>query len=121
MLQEVRSANPGENPLGDVTTDVSLENGKAELIHLIDPIEGTFHKKVTIPKNYNGHFYISGLNITALNDYHVSVRFKFGRELESITIPATVSRAPGLTPQTDIQVLALDLKDRPFSKLRLLV
>ena len=114
------NANPGENPLGNISTDITLENGKAELIHLIDPIEGTFHKKVTIPKNYNGHFYISGLNITSLNDYHVSVRFKFGRELESITIPATVSRAPGLTPQTDIQVLALDLKDRPFSNLRLL-
>jgi hypothetical protein len=114
------SANPGENPFGTATTEVSLENGKAELIHLVDPVEGTFHKKVTIPKNYNGFFYLSGLNITALNDYHVSVRFKFGRELESITIPATVSRASGLTPQTDIQVLTLDLKDRPFSKLRLL-
>jgi len=114
------SANPGENPLGGVNTEVSLENGKAELIHLIDPVAGTFHKKVTIPKNYNGFFYLSGLNITSLNDYHVSVRFKFGRELESITIPATVSRAPGLTPQTDIQVLALDFKERPFSKLRLL-
>ena len=89
-----------------MTTEVNLENGKAELIHLIDPIEGTFHKKVTIPKNYNGFFYISGLNITSLNNYHVSVRFRFGREMESITIPATVGGAPGLTPQTDIQVLA---------------
>lgn len=114
------NAGPSENPLDKINTDVSLENGKAELIHLIDPIAGTFHKKVTIPKNYNGFFYLSGLNITALNSYHVSVRFKFGRELEAIKIPATVSRAPGLTPQTDIQVLALDLKDRPFNKLRLL-
>ena len=85
------TANPGENPLGDISTEISLENGKAELIHLIDPVEGTFHKKVTIPKNYNGFFYLSGLNITSLNDYHVSVRFKFGRELEAITLPAQLA------------------------------
>ena len=54
-------------------TDIILEHGKAELMHLVDPVEGKFYKKVTIPKNYAGYFYLSGLNITSLSSRIVSV------------------------------------------------
>ena len=115
-----RNAVPADSDDSEATiTDIILEHGKAELMHLVDPVDGTFHKKVTVPKNYAGYFYLSGLNIASLRSRIVNVRFNFGREFESVTIPATVGRAPGLTPQTDIEVLILDMADRPFSQVRL--
>ncbi|MBF0359638.1 MAG: hypothetical protein HQK49_01410 [Oligoflexia bacterium] len=91
-----------------------------ELRFFVDPNTGTFKDKVTIPKNFNGILYLSGLNITSLNNRIVKVRFKFGRELEVVTVPATIGRAAGLTPQIDIQVLIMDMRDRPFENIRLL-
>ena len=35
-------------------------------------------------------------------------------------IQGTIGRAPGITPQTDIEVLILDFQDRPFENIRLL-
>lgn len=92
----------------------------SELRHFIDPLDGTYKTKISINKNYSGLLYLSGLNITALNDKLISVRFNFGREMEAVTIPATIGRATGITPQTDIQVLIMDLRDRPFQDIRLL-
>ena len=40
--------------------------------------------------------------------------------MESVVVPATVGRAPGLTPESDIEVLILDFSSRPFEDLRLL-
>ncbi len=100
--------------------DETFANGIAELRHLVDPFDGTYKTKISIPKNFNGNLYLSGLNITSLNDRLIYVRFKFGRELAVIEVPATIGRAPGITPQTDIEVLMLDMSDRPFENLRLL-
>ena len=93
-----------------------------ELRHVVDPLDGTFRTKVTIPKNFSGLLYLSGINITALADKRVKVRFKFGRDLFPIDVDATVTRAQngGITPQTDIQLLVLDMSSKPFSNLRLL-
>lgn len=101
---------------------IDLENGKAELRHFIDPFDGTFKTKLTLPKNFTGLLYLSGLNITSLNESLVSVRFNFGKELEPITIPATVGRVKegGMTPKTDIEVLILNVPDKPFENIRLL-
>ena len=93
------NATQTENPFKNSTLlDTILETGNAELIHVIDPRTGSFKKKVTIEKNYAGFFYLSGLNITSLRRNIVKVRFTFGHNLESIVVPATVGRAPGLTP-----------------------
>lgn len=108
---------------GDVTgtnTLIDLESGSPELRHIVDPFDGTFKTKVTIPKNFTGRLNLSGLNITSLRDKHVSVRFNFGRGLEPVTIGATIGRAPGITPQTDIEVLMLYVENRPFENIRLL-
>lgn len=102
------------------TTDQNLALSRVELRHLVDPFDGTYKTKVTIPKNFEGILYISGLNVTSLSDRLVTVRFRFGRELEKIDIPAVIGRAPGITPQTDIEVLQLDFSNRPFENLRLL-
>ena len=112
-------AGPGSGGFGELVANVET-NGKSELRHVVDPFDGTARKQVTIPKNFKGFFYLSGLNITALSNRLVSVRFSFGREMETITIPATIGRAAGLTPQTDIEVLILDMYNRPFENIRLL-
>jgi hypothetical protein len=47
------------------------------------------------------------------------VRFNFGVEKQSVTLNATVARAPGIIPQTDIQVLVIDMNSKPFNRMRL--
>ncbi|OFZ22137.1 MAG: hypothetical protein A2202_05115 [Bdellovibrionales bacterium RIFOXYA1_FULL_36_14] len=114
-------AAPGENGGGTISgTGAVVQQGEAEIKHLIDPFDGTYKTKLTLPKNFTGRLYISGLNISSLTDKIVHVRFSFGRELEPIVIEASVGRAPGIVPQTDIEVLILNILDKPFEKIRLL-
>lgn len=117
------NAIPGNGGIDDNTgTVIDLENGQAELRHFIDPFDGTFKTKLTLPKNFTGLLYLSGLNITSLNEQLVSVRFNFGREIEPVTVSATVGRVRegGMTPKTDIEVLILNMPDKPFENIRLL-
>ncbi len=110
---------------------------KVELRHLIEPNlstdtsystgtgqesfnGGSYVRKLTIPKNFAGRLYLAGINIGSLASRHVRVRFKFGVGRESVTIPATVAQAPGITPQTEISVLVMDLRSEPFRNIRLL-
>lgn len=103
-----------------------VEEAIVEIRHLIEPkIDddsdgGTYLKKLTIPKNYNGLLYVAGLNISSLVDDAVTVRFRFGVENSPVDIDATVSTAPGLTPQTNVQVLVLDMSSKQFQNVRLL-
>lgn len=106
---------PSDSILNDILTE-----GEAELRHIIDPFDGTYKTKVTIPKNYKGFFYLSGINVTSLSNKIVKVRFKFGRELEPITLDATIGKAPGITPQTDIDLLIIDMNNQPFKDVRLI-
>jgi hypothetical protein len=99
---------------------VNFSKGKSELRFIVDPFSGTYKNKVTIPKNFTGELYLSGLNLTALKDRIIEVRFNFGRELEPVVVPATITRGSGITPQTDIEVLALSMDNRPFEQIRLL-
>lgn len=114
-----QGAGPGN---GSVDSGGSNENanGVAEIRHIVDPLDGTYKTKVTIPKNFTGLLYLSGLNFTSLSNKIVYARFRFGRELEPVIIQGTIGRAPGITPQTDIEVLILDFQDRPFENIRLL-
>ncbi|MFP5386331.1 MAG: hypothetical protein ACLGHN_09655 [Bacteriovoracia bacterium] len=138
------AAQAGKN--GKVTSgsgagaeDPDLGNGtslppKVEIRHLIEPNlstdtsystgtgvagGGSYVRKITLPKNFAGRLYLAGINIGSLADRHVKVRFKFGVNREAVTIPATVTRAPGITPQTDISVLVMDLRSEPFRNIRL--
>lgn len=123
-------AYPGGNDLGDGS---SLPP-KVEIRHLIEPnlssdpnystgtgqaSGGTYVRKLTLPKNFGGKLYVAGINISSLVSRHVSVRFGFGVNKETVTLPATIVQAPGITPQTPISVLVLDLKSQPFRKVRL--
>ena len=109
---------PGEGRV-DGVLDKIIHQGKVELRHIVDPFTGTYKTKITLPKNFKGPLYISGLNVSSLSRHLLSVRFYFGRELGIVEVPATVGRAPGITPQTDIEVLILDMDSKPFEKVRL--
>lgn len=81
---------------------------------------GTYVRKLTLPKNYQGLLYLGGININSLSGRFVQVRFTFGVSRETVTVPATVARAPGITPNTEIDVLVMDLRNQPFSNQRLI-
>lgn len=121
-------------------TDSTIGNGssnvlpKIEIRHLIEPNlstdptystgigtagGGSYVRKLTIPKNFGGRLYVAGINIGSLSSRITKVRFKFGVNREVVTIPATVVQAPGITPQTNISVLVLDLRSQPFRTMRL--
>jgi hypothetical protein len=123
-------AGAGESDLGNGT---SLPP-KIEIRHLIEPNlssdpnyqtgtgyagGGSYVRKLTLPKNFAGRLYLAGINIGTLSAKHVKVRFKFGLNHEPVTIAATVARAPGITPHTDISVLVMDLRSEPFRTIRL--
>lgn len=113
-------AGPGDSVLDDTLLDTITDNGKIELRHIIDPESGNYKTKVTIPKNFGGYLFLSGLNITSLSNRIIKVRFKFGREMEPITVPAVITRGEGITPATDIEVLALNMSSKPFENIRLI-
>ncbi len=97
----------------------TIMSTRVELTHFVDPLDGTYKKKITIPRNYRGFIYIAGLNVTALKDKILKVRFNIGRDRQPLVLNATIGKAPGITPQTDIEVLAVDFTKRPFLKTRL--
>jgi hypothetical protein len=124
-------AGPGGNTLGPGATSIPP---KVEIRHLIEPnlsldptySSGTEHagggsyvRKLTLPKNFQGRIYLAGINIGTLADRHVKVRFKFGVGRDPVTLGAFVSRAPGITPQNDIHVLVMDMRSAPFRQVRL--
>jgi len=113
---------------------IADEIPRVELRHLIQPnLQGTsrfsngtglngggsYVTKLTLPKNYAGFLYLAGINITSLMSNHVTVRFRFGVNRHPIDIPATITQAPGITPQTRINVLVMDLRGQPFRNLLL--
>jgi hypothetical protein len=111
---------PGSLPNNTgIGSEETLTSQKVELSHLVDPFEGTYKKKLTIPKNFKGNLYLAGLNVASLTNKIVKVRFNFGVDRQSVTLGATIARAPGIIPKTDIQVLVVDMNSKPFNKMRL--
>jgi hypothetical protein len=113
-----KGAAPGSE---DSIINTITSGGKQELRHIIDPFDGTYKTKVTIPKNYSGKLHLSGLNFSSLKDRIISARFRFGQEREEVVIEGVIGRVEGggITPQTDIQMLTLDMTDQPFKDIRL--
>lgn len=125
--------NCADESTGGIGSGTSLPP-KVEIRHLIEPNlstdtsystgtgqagGGSYVRKLTIPKNFAGRLYLAGINIGSLSDRIVKVRFKFGVNREVVTLPATVAQAPGITPQTEISVLVMDLRSEPFRDIRL--
>lgn len=102
---------------GDDTVEITT---KVELRHFVDPFTETFKPKITIPKNFSGILYLAGINVASLKNKWIFVKFHFGREYETVTIPAVVGQAvEGITPRTNVEVLILHMDNKPFSKIRL--
>ena len=59
------------------------------------------------------------MNVAALTSKIVYVRFNFGMEKQSITLNTTIARAPGIVPNTNIQVLVVNMNSKPFNNMRL--
>lgn len=97
----------------NLSTDLSYSTGTGQ------SSGGSYLRKITMPKNFAGRLYLAGINIGSLSSRFVKVRFKFGLNHEPVVIPATVTQAPGLTPQTAINVLVMDLRSEPFRNIRL--
>ncbi|MGE3608551.1 MAG: hypothetical protein AB7I27_03095 [Bacteriovoracaceae bacterium] len=123
----------GATGTGDITSGTSLLP-KVEIRHLIEPNlstdtsyssgtgyagGGSYVRKLTLPKNFEGKLYLAGINIGTLASNFVRVRFKFGISREPVIVSATVTKAPGITPATPISVLVMDLRSQPFRNVRL--
>ncbi|MEX1098994.1 MAG: hypothetical protein WEB87_01125, partial [Bacteriovoracaceae bacterium] len=80
---------------------------------------GSYTRKLTIPKNYDGFLHVAGINISTLAAKNLKVRFKFGINASPITVGATIATAAGLTPQTNVEVLSLDFRGQPFKNINL--
>jgi hypothetical protein len=105
----------------DLGGEDDLAATKVELTQIVDPNTGTFRKKVSIPKDFEGYLYLSGLNVTSLKNKIIQVRFRLGREKTAVTIPAVVGRVPGgLQPLSSLDVIILDVQNKPFRQVRLL-
>ncbi len=114
-----RSAGPEDG--GFTETPVALpELPGVELTNFVDPLTGNYVTKLTLPKNFIGYLYLSGLNITSLNRFLVKVRFRFGREQQPIDVETSIGRAQGIIPSSDKEVLQLDMTTQPFNNVRLL-
>jgi hypothetical protein len=111
-----QGAGTGSGGIGSGVDDI---DPKVEIRHFIDPVDGSYTRKLTIPKNFQDMLYISGLNVGTLHGKFIKVKFKFGMYHEVIELPAGIGRGQGINPQTDIQVLILDLRNKPFNNLRL--
>lgn len=111
---------------------IADEIPRVELRHLIQPNfkgatrysngiglngGGSYVTKLSLPKNYDGYLYLAGINVSSLMGTHVTVRFRFGLNRHPVDVPATISQAPGITPQTNINVLVMDLRGAPFRDL----
>jgi hypothetical protein len=114
-------------PVNDaIDDDDSVEVSKVEIRHLVEPkvddnsSGGSYVRKLTLPKNYNGLLYLAGINISTLSSRNIKVRFKFGHTSEAITLNAIPSTGPGIIPQTNVEVLVMDLRNRPFNNVHLL-
>jgi len=111
----------GNGNVGTIV-DTIIQNGKPSVQQVIDPFDGAFKTKVTIPKNFAGSLYLTGLNILSLRDKFIYVRFYLGTSNEMIELPATVGRAPGggIISNSDIQAIMIDMSSQPFKDVRLL-
>ena len=72
-------AVPGDGTVGQDQTE--FIEAKVEIRHLIEPKVddnsdgGAYKRKLTIPKNFDGHLYVAGINISTLSEKNLKVRF----------------------------------------------
>lgn len=119
----VDSASARKDNVGSGTTNQTTENPantspqwvdevvpEVELTHFIDPLDGSYSRKLTLPRNFDGHLFLAGLNLATLADKALKVRFTFGKEKTPVMLTATVGKGQGATANTIVDVLMVDLQ-----------
>lgn len=99
-------------PTGTVTPGLKL-------LRFFDPSSLTYKSVVNLPKNYGKFLYIEGSGIANLSDKFLKVKFYFGTDHTEVSVDAIVGRNPEAVPNTDGEVLIIDLSKRPFDQLQL--
>lgn len=123
----------GDGGRGAIGTPDELAEGeeevpKVEIRHLIEPkvdnisSSGSYKRKLTIPKNFDDFLYVAGINVETLATKNLKVRFSFGLNSSPIEIQATLATATpsGLTNSSPVNVLALDMRSKPFNDVQLI-
>jgi hypothetical protein len=91
---------------------------KVEFLHTVDPGNGTFRTQLSLPVNVTGVLYFRVLNIKSLVNKPIQVLFTFKDDPMGIVLPATISTAAGITPELDVEFLAVEMKGQPFVKIK---
>ena len=95
---------------------------KIQLLHIIDPYNGNYKKKITIHKGFSGTLLIAGLNLSQLKDKEgVAIRLRLGKDLAPIILPAVIAPTfiPGLTATTPMDAIQVDFDEKPLRNWRL--
>ncbi len=111
---------PGTNGSGSGNNNTTLQTILGtEILYAINPDNGSFNSKVTIPKNFAGILRLSGVNVVSLHSSIVRVKFKFGRDYTPVIVPGVITDTTGMTLTSRVPVIALDFSSRPFEQIRL--
>jgi len=107
--------------VGSIEDPIDLEVGSVELTNMVDPYSGSYKNKVTISKNFSGKLVFSGINLSSLKQQGkiVYIRIKFGRTLESKIFQGVMARASGLTSESTIDAVIVDLYQKDLSNIKL--
>jgi len=105
----------------DLTSGGTTVDAQSEITYIVDPFDGSYKSKVTIPRNFTGLLYLAGLNLAPLRERFFSVRFNFGKDYAPVTISNAYIGRPGkgITPQTNTDVIIMDMVGTPFLNVRL--
>lgn len=90
------------------------------LHHIIDPFDGSYRYKVTIPKTYRGELYFSGPNLSSLNDSQLEVSISFGQSpYHEVRLPAVLTTTTSPTTGDLVQVIKVAVTGMDFSSVPL--
>ena len=116
---EGNGALPDDGGIGNL--DGQELPARARLSFLVDPENGSFTRKLSIPQNFQGLMYLRVNNADALIGRNVTVRFRFGLGQVAVDLDnVPVRTAPGILPGLDLQFVTLDFNNREFEDIRLL-
>ena len=119
--QSINDQNKDAIDLTPIVTTPEIPSNLAPEVLLngiVDPTDGSYKTKISLPKNFDGRLYFSGLNLFTLKDKIIYVRFRFGTELSSVTMQGLVAKGSGITPDTQVDNLILDFNQQDFRTIR---
>ena len=117
----IDAQNPDATDLTPTVTPTEIPSNLAPEVLLngiVDPNDGSYKTKISLPKNFDGRLYLSGLNLFTLKDKIIYVRFRFGTEQSSVTMQGLIAKGSGITPDVQVDHLILDFNQQNFRDIR---